>query len=486
MDNITKIRNDGVVQEMNRTCGKSVEEDGQKEEEHQTDPSPASQEEDECRPDEAQGGEENEDGDDAVVKGEEGRNPALANSVDEEDDGQKEEQRQKDPSTVVLQEGSDDDNNQNGQQEEEEDDRLCYICWEGSSNSTVDAGKDENPLRRDCGCTGSTGWVHTSCLIELAESRVQISDPLVRPWSKCSQCTQAYRDPTKSILEKALLLGDRHRWRKQILASIQLGGEALLFPCLYFGAHSALGCAVSFWLELVVATGEALQPAWEAASDHSKAAIYLVMGCLIAIPIIKCWRQIWRSFLQLATVLSTAVLFTVAVVPTDFLFPEWGTQEITMLVGGALGVLSYQAYNLYRHRGVLRHELLQVRRRGAWAALFQVAFIGTLLFLHTYIDDYIFFKYVHLRNQVDVNQMVLGIATTTTTTGRQIVPKKRRAANANYQENLEQHFHARRLFRKQTLSSLLEEMYRSIKEKEDQQHREDQFREDYLYWSCCS
>lgn len=321
---------------------------------------------------------------------------------------------------------------QGEEKEEEDDDLLCYICWEGSSS-----GEEKNPLRRDCGCSGSTGWVHASCLIELAESRVKISDPLVRPWSACSQCTQPYRDPTKSLLEKALLSGDGRWWLKQVLSGIKSGGAALLLPCLYFGLHSALGCTLSFVLESLVAS-----------HNENKLAIYLIL----AIPIVRYrWRQLARAFLQVATILSIGIVWMIAIdFPVLPSFQDWAT---ILVVGSVVGALwSYQAYRVYQARGVIRHELLQLRRRGIWSALFQVAFIGMLLVLHHRIDHYVFNNYMHLRELGYVDQMV-----------------ERHYSSSGQWNTID----------------ILEEPIQD-EEKLIQQYQAEQFREDYLYWSCCS
>jgi hypothetical protein len=97
--------------------------------------------------------------------------------------------------------------------EDDEEEIQCYICWE--SNIT-----EENPIRRDCGCKGSVGWVHIDCLIASAETKGtrSIFDPIFRPWIRCNQCMQNYKDPTKSSLRDGMLR-DHPRWRQNIIAA---------------------------------------------------------------------------------------------------------------------------------------------------------------------------------------------------------------------------------------------------------------------------
>ena len=40
----------------------------------------------------------------------------------------------------------------------------CYVCLEGST--------EEQPLVRDCGCRGSAGWAHYSCLADYSTLRL--------------------------------------------------------------------------------------------------------------------------------------------------------------------------------------------------------------------------------------------------------------------------------------------------------------------------
>ena len=71
----------------------------------------------------------------------------------------------------------------------------CYICLESKTT-------EDNPIRRDCGCSGTAGWVHVQCVIESAKSKGGLLHP---SWTMCGVCTQPFAEPTKRALEEAML-----------------------------------------------------------------------------------------------------------------------------------------------------------------------------------------------------------------------------------------------------------------------------------------
>ena len=105
------------------------------------------------------------------------------------------------------------------------EERQCYVCWESQST-------ESNPIRTDCGCKGTGGWVHLQCLAELsAQCRDNAIDcPLLRPWSVCGVCTQPYKEPTKSSLEY-LLRKDGPGLARMIITSFGEIFEDIVVTC---------------------------------------------------------------------------------------------------------------------------------------------------------------------------------------------------------------------------------------------------------------
>lgn len=65
----------------------------------------------------------------------------------------------------------------------EAQDATCYIC--------LDGGESE-PLVRNCGCRGTSGHAHLSCLAEMARNDDTVNKHS-NLWSYCPNCNQSYR-----------------------------------------------------------------------------------------------------------------------------------------------------------------------------------------------------------------------------------------------------------------------------------------------------
>eukprot|EP00581_Thalassiosira_minuscula_P002542 CAMPEP_0183741384 /NCGR_PEP_ID=MMETSP0737-20130205/61999_1 /TAXON_ID=385413 /ORGANISM="Thalassiosira miniscula, Strain CCMP1093" /LENGTH=274 /DNA_ID=CAMNT_0025976701 /DNA_START=87 /DNA_END=908 /DNA_ORIENTATION=+ len=77
---------------------------------------------------------------------------------------------------------------------DEED--TCWLCLDAKHESG-------QPLRRDCGCKGGSGFVHFPCLVEFAKiwseqshlhRRRDSMNKFVEPWCACLNCHQFYRN----------------------------------------------------------------------------------------------------------------------------------------------------------------------------------------------------------------------------------------------------------------------------------------------------
>ena len=89
----------------------------------------------------------------------------------------------------------------------------CWIC--------LDADSDEHGTpRRDCSCRGTAGYVHVSCLIDMAGKKsdaidlskwnehttlgVSVGGTEINPWRECITCRQVYTGPTLKQLARAM------------------------------------------------------------------------------------------------------------------------------------------------------------------------------------------------------------------------------------------------------------------------------------------
>ena len=88
---------------------------------------------------------------------------------------------------------------------------TCWICLCSDSD-------DHGAPRRDCSCRGTSGYVHMSCLIDMASKRsdeinmnddsitvgVSVGGNVLNPWRECTTCRQVYCGETIYVLAKAM------------------------------------------------------------------------------------------------------------------------------------------------------------------------------------------------------------------------------------------------------------------------------------------
>ena len=172
--------------------------------------------------------------------------------------------------------------NEEDEKKKKEEEHQCYICWEIDST-------EENPIRRDCGCKGSSGWVHLNCLIESAEvkGRESMFDPIVRPWRNCSQCIQPYKEPTKRALEDRMLR-DIPRLRLRIVSSIGAVLKVVLILCLYVLALGFIQKAISRPIAYSLVKGNyvvfpLLETRWSEAGREVQFILFFISATLLSI-----------------------------------------------------------------------------------------------------------------------------------------------------------------------------------------------------------
>lgn len=100
--------------------------------------------------------------------------------------------------------------------EQEVQHHPCWICL---CDDTDDEG-GHGPPRRDCSCRGTAGYVHITCLIDMASKKadaidvspkntamtglgVSVGGNVLNPWRECLTCRQAYGGETLYQLAKA-------------------------------------------------------------------------------------------------------------------------------------------------------------------------------------------------------------------------------------------------------------------------------------------
>ena len=337
---------------------------------------------------------------------------------DDDDEPDHEEQEEEEQQQQQQQEV----NNENDDVDDDNDDEeelCCYICWESN-----DEGQDIiNPIRRDCQCKGTAGYVHIHCLVEAcsAQSQHSLLDPILQPWSKCRQCLQPYKEPTKSALTRALLF-DKKRLTKNLISS---GSSCLItcgFYCLYFVTISTLECALEFSIvethtNIVPFIKEIVQAmTWECKS--------LIVGIGIFTTCKLIWnywemilRGIGRILERVMTLVSAFVLLFVVLdwhlayhyhhnstgssFNTD-LYEQLGLHTYTygfedyVIIVGALTTLGIQTYR-YRHE--IRHEVRQIRQEGIWGIIVAAVLMIFIVVLRLTIDRYIRQGYINVRTE---------------------------------------------------------------------------------------
>jgi len=83
---------------------------------------------------------------------------------------------------------------------EDVNDRVCYIC--------LDAFHEKEGLVRGCGCKGTSGYAHVTCLARLAQTSVEEGEAhhaedmpaRWRKWSACTLCDSSYHGRVSSAL----------------------------------------------------------------------------------------------------------------------------------------------------------------------------------------------------------------------------------------------------------------------------------------------
>ena len=288
-----------------------------------------------------------------------------------------------------------------------EEECFCYICW--------DVGTEEAPLVRDCGCKGSAGLVHLACLIEAAETKAKqgnlgtglhnVFDPFLRPWAKCHQCCQPYRDPTKTALMNAMVVNSTRRWER-ILASVATLGLALAVYSLYCVLES---CFEWFLVHLILEQHQQftlhLVQAWTTIGHEFQTILVVTALCGLAKLMCDNWEVVRRNLRLLitraVTFLSTMILFSGLLDTVLCDYQQGGSSSITFFqycsykygyldwiaIGVSLGVLALQAYH---HRRNIRNKIIQIRREGLLAALLGIAMTILLVALRVGIDHFVY------------------------------------------------------------------------------------------------
>ena len=260
--------------------------------------------------------------------------------------------------------------------EETEDNPHCYICWD-------EAETDSNPIRRDCECKGTSGWVHIHCLVESVECKghIDLLDPILRPWSNCKQCLEPYRDPTKRELTKALI-ADRPRLTKRIIASMYHATKWLAGCCLYFLYRSILRVVVDFSMTMAE---EPLEALWKDASWELRTALAGICACIL-------YKIIRRYHYEFQTFFIWIVYYTAGVVALLLPFAV----EKLCNSGFAVALVYWQAfvfYAIHAAPGIWRRAV-QIRRRDFVTTISKLATIALFLFLYDRIQLFVETLYI--------------------------------------------------------------------------------------------
>jgi len=269
------------------------------------------------------------------------------------------------------------------EEEEEEEERQCYICWEAETA--------DDPIHRDCGCSGSAGMAHVQCLIEAARTRGgdSLLDPILRPWAKCNQCQMSYTGHTRDALLKAMAQDRNKTWKKRLLSSLGTSAFTLVFCVLYF----AFVCSID---KILVHTAvkmeiwwETAWPAWQLSWEESREEVQILLIALaigmVALMTAALWNDVKEMFVRyMGKLAMLAVMLDVAIIREQ---PEnYGTSALLGHTAACVAILGAVAY---RNRFALRDEMIQVRREGVLPAILGLAFGMFLLALHVYIDGFI-------------------------------------------------------------------------------------------------
>ena len=266
------------------------------------------------------------------------------------------------------------------QREEEHEERQCYICWE--------AGTTANPIRRDCGCSGSAGYAHVGCLIEAARTRSgdSLLDPILRPWAKCNQCQVPYTGETKEAMFRAMAEDRNKTWKKRAVATLGTWAVTVVFCALYFSLVCSMDKVfihlhdkMDLWWERV---GPALKIMWEGSPIKFQAlAVGIVIGFVAAMAGVL-WDDIREMFVRhWSMMIMVLVMMDVAVVAEQ---PE--TYGVAALLGHSAVWIASSGVVAYRNRFALRDELIQVRREGWLSAILGAAFCLFLVGMYASID----------------------------------------------------------------------------------------------------
>ena len=282
--------------------------------------------------------------------------------------------------TTVTPAASQDDEDDEQSREEE---HQCYICWE--------AGTTANPIRRDCGCSGSAGLAHVECLIEAARTRSgdSLLDPILRQWAKCNQCQEPYTGETKEALIRAMAEDRRKTWKKRAVATLGTWTVTLIFCALYFACVCSMDKVLihlydkmDLWWEQF---GPALKVKWEESSMKFQAlAVGIFIGFVAAMAGVV-WNDIKEMFVRhLSMIVMLMVMMDVAVVAEQ---PE--TYGVAARLGHSAVWIASLGGVAYRNRFALRDELIQVRREGLLSAILGAVFFLFLIGMYAFIDGFI-------------------------------------------------------------------------------------------------
>jgi len=262
-------------------------------------------------------------------------------------------------------------NGEDEKEEEEEDEIKCYICWETDATDEIN-----NPIRRDCGCKGSSGWVHLQCLLESAETKARESmlDPLVRPWTKCPFCVQPYQDPTQTFLQEKMIY-DLPRLQQRLLSS---GKAALQMWANIFLVFAVVWCAHVFFFSrplayALVKSEFVILPKLVALWNESSLVPQLLVGCIGSVLLLKILNDyqapVGRFLVRWILQMSLGKIVVAATYWNEL--HTLGYSELAMEVAGPLLVLAAGAYH---YRRDLRDDHIQMRQQSFLECLSQFAF----------------------------------------------------------------------------------------------------------------
>mmetsp|Transcript_1221 Transcript_1221/g.2670 ORF Transcript_1221/g.2670 Transcript_1221/m.2670 type:complete len:494 (-) Transcript_1221:509-1990(-) len=174
--------------------------------------------------------------------------------------------------------------NDNPEEEEDDDDQdiQCYICWD-DDNTTY----ENNPIRRDCGCKGTAGWVHVNCLVEAIKSRNSLLDNWNRPWSRCQQCMQFYEEPTRTTLKERILQDRPPVWTR--LWNYIIGAFNVIFV---FGCFLLTVCLCQKLFARLLAYGVVqidfvMLPMLTQIWDETPLHVQIIVGCVAGATLLK-------------------------------------------------------------------------------------------------------------------------------------------------------------------------------------------------------